>query len=644
MRGRTTTFFLATALALSLGSLDSCCFMKQCDVEPSRPPAAAVQPVPRSDDIEVFAVAQTNDIHGYIFPQRAYLRIDPDKPEGYVATLGGFDWFAGYLDILRKSVDGRLVLVDAGDMFQGTMISNRFEGATVVKVMNYLGYHVTALGNHEFDFGRIDGSPEDSDPFGAIKARLAELKFPVLAANLYDARSGKRVDWKGLVPWALVEVAGVKVGFVGGITLETPFISRPEVQEHFRFGSLVEEINRYAPELRRRGAGIVIGVVHAGGKCKKLDDPYDLSSCVSDEELFELANALQPGTVDLLVGGHTHQPIAHFVNGIPVLETSGKGTTFGLAWLHYSKRLNKVVKVELQRPVGICHYHFEEHGECVYLSAIPQGSTVPATFLGQRVKPLPFVESLLDEKEKLVLKEAQEKLGPEAMENLVKMDPGRDHPLGLLLGYVLLEEFPEASFVLLNESGLRSEIPAGSITMEDVFEVFPFDSTPALLRLNGQQFLDLLRVASSGAHSLPVVRGVRVVIDRMRDECIAEDWNRDGLKEDWERNLLVSAKLIDGTDIPREKEFVIVTSSYLAQGGSDFSRVLKPLGPEVVESRGDGRTLRELVVDWMRQNPGRKLGGRDDPVTSAGPVPFLTVLHYDHEPGTTCLQLNRKER
>ena len=586
------------------------------------------------DDTVEFALVTTNDVHGYILPRRTYLSPDQTSPEGYVVELGGVEWLAGYLDIIHRKFGGRVILADGGDMFQGTMISNRFEGATVVEAMNKLKYLAAAVGNHEFDFGPVgEGEDPTKDPFGAIRARAAQAKFPFLAANLIDRSTGKMVEWENVASHFIVEVEGIKVGFVGGTTVTTPSISKPRVGESIDFIPLAPVFRRVAPELRKQGARIIIGVVHAGGSCEEFGDPNDLSTCDPSEELFDLARGLEPGTVDALVGGHTHRVIAHFVNGTPIIEAASNGRMFSFTRLTFSRTLNRVTKVQLQRPVGVCHYFFKPHGDCVFLDKLPGEETEPATFLGEQVKPVKFLDALFTDEQRQVLAEASENLGPVAVANLSKVDPGnQDHPMGMLLTHVLLQHYPEAQIALFNESGLRAGIVAGNITMEDVFQVLPFDSGPAFVKLSGKRLLDLLRVASSGAHGLPVVRGLRLVVDRKKDECIAEDWNQDGKKEDWERNLLVSADTQEGTPIDPSAEYTIITSSYLAMGGSDFSKVLSQKDTWLPE---DSRPVRDLVIEWMRANPVN-LGGDDDWYTKHGRGPLVKILHPDHEVGSSC--------
>jgi len=595
------------------------------------------QPVELPPDTKTLAVIQTSDLHGYILPQKVLIRPGEKKEDGYTADMGGSEWFAGYLKIAREHYPGRVLLLDGGDMFQGTVISNRFEGATVIEAMMRLGYAAAVVGNHEFDFGPV-GEGTQGDPFGALKERGAQAGFPLLAGNTIDRTTGNPVAWPGFAPYALVTVDGIKVGIVGGPTQDTAVYSGEAVGAGLEFLPLAQTLVQYAPVLREAGARIIIGLVHAGGVCEKFDNEYDLSTCEPDEEMFRIARALPPGTVDLLIGGHTHQILAHRVNGIPILQAGAKGVVFSMAEIHYSPAIEKVVRVDIKRPVGICHYHFRGEDDCAFIDHIPTPERVPATFLGQEVTAVPFLQEIFSEEQRKVLADAQEKLGPRAVRRIERPDQGIDHPVGLLTTRVLLDSFPEAQIAMLNESGIRAALPEGELTYSDIFEVFPFDSSVALVRMPGDLLLDLLRLASSGAHGLPVVRGLRLVIDRARDDCIAQDWDGRNGNEKWERNLLVSATLEDGSPITSDGTFTIIMSSYLAHGGSDFKRILSKLPEGSISFLPDAPPVRDLVVRWLRVNPV-ELGGPGDPyTTSPDGKPLVTILNWDHVLGSGCAQ------
>src|SRR3954465_12449835 len=114
-------------------------------------------PAPQREAVHVIIVG-TTDVHGWF-----------NGPGPY----GGAPTLASYLSALRAANPGHVLLVDSGDLFQGTMESNMFEGEPIIRAYNALGYPASAVGNHEFDYGPIGPnavprSPGD-DPFGALE-------------------------------------------------------------------------------------------------------------------------------------------------------------------------------------------------------------------------------------------------------------------------------------------------------------------------------------------------------------------------------------------------------------------------------------------------------------------------------------------
>src|ERR1700704_2046011 len=141
--------------------------------------SAIGQALPRTFTLSIIA---TTDLHGGVI-QRG--------DRGGLALLGGY---VHNVRVARLRDRGAVLLVDSGDMFQGTLESNLNEGAVVVRAYNGLGYAAAAIGNHEFDFGpagpeAVPRTPAD-DPRGALKARAVEARFPFLAANIIDDATG----------------------------------------------------------------------------------------------------------------------------------------------------------------------------------------------------------------------------------------------------------------------------------------------------------------------------------------------------------------------------------------------------------------------------------------------------------------------
>ena len=597
--------------------------------KPESKPESA--PADSSEDLWL-SIAITNDIHGYLLPQPWFLAGADGSEHRY--SIGGIEWFAGYLEILKKR--DPLLLLDAGDMFQGTLISNTVNGASVVAAMNHLGYQAAAVGNHEFDYGKEN--KEDTDTLSALKTRAVEASFPFLLANIYDRATGTTVTWPGTASHVILEVAGLKVAILGGTTEDTPKVSLPQVRSELDFRPMAEVLPPLAKRLRAEGADVVIAVVHAGGRCDLGTPPDDLSTCEPESELFRIAKAMDPGDVDLIAGGHTHSYVSHRVNGIPVVEGGAYLRSFSLVRLRWDSMNKRVAELVFEGPVAVCHEVPEGWDSCMAMRTEDRKRVAPegrlgATFLGQKVEPVGFLDGILDDRLRAGLEKAKEPLGPVVVRYLNKNGPG-DHPVGLLEADILLDTFDKASVALVNESGIRAGLPEGALTYGDLYRVFPFKSQPALMDLTGEELLDILRLASSGAHGLPVVAGARIVIDRAADDCIREDWNGDGVKESWERKLLVSATLTDGTDIDPAGRYVVVTNSYLASGGSDFAKILDLVPPER-KTIPEDLPIRDVIARWLRGHPDVRLG-EGDYAYDTGSSPRVEVRNHDHLLGSTC--------
>ena len=237
----------------------------------------------------------TNDFHGALAP-RAY-----NGP----AIRGGAANVATMITKARSQCappECESVLVDGGDLFQGTPASNFAQGRPVVDYYNAVGYVATAVGNHEWDWGRE-----------VLRARMKQAKFAFLAANVRDSL-GKDIPW--VRNDTLVQRGRYKVGIIGVATVETPTTTRSMNVEGLRFvdaGPIVDTLTR---RLRARGADVVIVIAHAGAFCD--------AGKPCDGEIVRLASSITEH-VDAIVSGHTHTLINTVVNGIPIVQARHRG-------------------------------------------------------------------------------------------------------------------------------------------------------------------------------------------------------------------------------------------------------------------------------------------------------------------------------
>src|SRR5687767_975498 len=172
-----------------LGIATLACVLAACPSKKEQPPPRG--PVKKRHGTITLTVIGTNDLHGAVdrLPILA----------GYVANMRA----------KRAADGGEVLLVDAGDMFQGTLASNLTEGSPVVAAYNLIGYDAAAIGNHEFDFGpagpKATAVTAAEDPRGALRARAKEAKFPFLMANVLDRDTGKRPKWDNVMGSLMIE-------------------------------------------------------------------------------------------------------------------------------------------------------------------------------------------------------------------------------------------------------------------------------------------------------------------------------------------------------------------------------------------------------------------------------------------------------
>ena len=518
------------------------------------------------------SIVGTSDLHGY-FMERG--------------GRGGIGLFAGYVKNLRaaRAADGgAVVLLDAGDTFQGGVESNLSEGAVVVDAYNALGYTALSVGNHEFDFGSADrpGARQDSaaDLQGALKARAAQARFPFLAANLLDDHTGARVAWPNVQASTMADGAGIKVGIIGVMTYGALRATLPLNVRGLRMAPLLETVAGEAARLRAAGARVVILSAHAGGGCDRFDDPVNLSSCDPNSEIFDLARELPKGQVDAIVAGHTHAGLAHVVNGIPIVQSYWGGRSFGRIDLTIDRATGLVVESRPYAPRDICAFQDPLTPGCVSPGT---GAAVRSEYEGR-----PVVEDaeILDAMAPALARVRHLQATPlnVVLDSTLARTGDPESPLGNMFADALREE-TSADIALNNNSlgGLRADLPNGPITFGQLYDTFPFDNRLVRVSLNAsaleQGIANALRRGRRGAFG---ISGARV-----RVSCGA-----DGVR--------VQLFRPSGEPIGSAESLVVVGMDSLL-GGQMFAPAIAPGGIRVPP---DAQVVREVVADWLRDRGG----------------------------------------
>jgi 5'-nucleotidase len=204
-------------------------------------------------------------------------------------------------------------------------------------------------------------------------------------------------------------------------------------------------------------ARLTCRTAHAGGRCSSFDKPNDLSSCDPAQEIFEVARALPPGTVDAIVAGHTHAGIAHEVNGIPIVQSFSKGIAFGRIDLVIEGKRRRVTSHTIHPPRYLC-------GERREPPDVYRGEECPAgEYAGKPVVPDVELSALVARYEAGAREVRDRKLGVKA-DGTIRGVRSEESPLGNLFADLMRAASPGADVALTNGGGLRADLPAGEIT------------------------------------------------------------------------------------------------------------------------------------------------------------------------------------
>jgi 5'-nucleotidase len=539
-----------------------------CAAPAQRPPTVA----PGSSTI--LSIVGTNDLHGGIL-QRG--------DRGGLALLGGY---VANLRTARARDGGAVLLIDAGDMFQGTLESNLTEGAVVIAAYNALGYAAAAVGNHDFDFGPVGpaATPQQAadDPRGTLKVRATQATFPFLAANLIDAATGRPVEWPNVKPSTVVTSAGIRVGVIGVMTSRALAGTIAANTGGLRVAPLAETIATEAKRLRSDGASIIVVTSHAGGRCTAFTNPTDLSSCEPAEEIMQVARALPSGLVDVIVAGHAHSGMAHQVAGVAIIESYMGGRTFGRVDLVIDRGTRRVVEKRIFAPRDLCARVDPQTTRCD-----PEGSDsgrIRAEYEGAPVRADPRIARTITPAVQAAAALKKMPLGV-TLSTPVRRAGTVDSPLGNLFADAYRAGVPGADVSINNTSGgLRADLPAGPLTYGAVFEVMPFDNRLVAFHLTGAQLRTVFATQVTRVAALVGVSGVHV-----RVTC--------------ERGAVnVGMVRSNGIPVTDTERLLVATSDFLATGGdSIFAPVTPPDGLAIEQDVG---LVRDVVVESLRKRGG----------------------------------------
>jgi 2',3'-cyclic-nucleotide 2'-phosphodiesterase (5'-nucleotidase family) len=257
-----------------------------------------------------FTILHTNDFHGQLESSGS------NPGSARIATVVN--------DIRTALGAANVLLVDAGDEMQGSLLSNLQKGQPVIGTYNAMGYNVATFGNHDFDWGQT-----------TLTARTTQATYPYVTANIVkndtgtcDTAGWTKPDFSD-APYQIITVGSVKVAFIGVTTTETPVISVPTATADLCFKDPADSIVHYYDAMKTAGADVIVVLSHLG----YTDGGYGYGIPVYGDQTLasKLNNAGKP--VNLIVGGHSHTNLASatMVGSTTVVQAYYNGRTVGRA-------------------------------------------------------------------------------------------------------------------------------------------------------------------------------------------------------------------------------------------------------------------------------------------------------------------------
>jgi len=413
-----------------------------------------------ADDFEL-TILHTNDTHAHL---------EPFQPWGE-PVQGGVARRKTVIDQVRGE-GGNVLLLDAGDAFQGTLYFNVWQGEEEAHFMNALGYDAMCVGNHEFDSGPA-----------TLANFIGMAGFPVLSANT-DASAEPLLA--GLIPGtAVFNVGGQQVGVFGITTPDSSNISSPG--PNVVFNDVVASSQAAVAELEAAGANKIIALTHQG---------YG-----NDQALAAAVDG-----IDVIVGGHSHTPLGPMPGAAgpypTVATTPGGGTVLIVSaydWGRYLGRLDVGFTADGQVNTF--------NGAPVFIDeSIAEDPTIAADVAT-------FAIPIEDLKNTVIGESAVLLEGTRALVRTGETNLGN-----LICDAMLWQTQAEGTQIALtNGGGIRASIPPGLVTMGQVLEVLPFGNQISTFGLLGADVLAALENGVSRvedvAGQFPHVGGLRFMYD-----------------------------------------------------------------------------------------------------------------------------------
>ncbi|KAM6992828.1 5'-nucleotidase [Tautogolabrus adspersus] len=480
----------------------------------------------------------TNDVHARV-----------EETSKHSGKCGGSssECFAGVArratEVKRiRSSESNVLLLDAGDQFQGTVWFNYYKGAEAAHFMNKLKYDVMVFGNHEFDNG-VEG---------LMKPFMENIRCPVLSANIKPDKTLASTFGTSYSPYKILTVDGQKVGVVGYTSQETPALSRPG--PHLKFEDEVPALQLQVDKLQTLGVNKIIALGHSG--------------FTMDQEIAKKVRG-----VDVVIGGHSN---TFLYTGQPPSTEVPAGPYPFMVESEDGRKVPVVQAYAFGKYLGYLKVTFNDAGN------VEKSTGNPILLDGSVPQDPDFLADVEEWKKNLANYSAQE-VGKTLvfLNGTTEECRFRECNLGNLICDAMLDnnmrfsdgvQWNHVSACMLNGGGVRTSINErtsnGSITMEDLISVLPFGGTFDLVQLKGstlrKAFEHSVRRYGQSTGEFLQVSGFRVEYDLAKPP---------GKRVKSLAILCTKCRVPQYEPVVDETVYKVVLTSYMVNGGDGFSMI-----------------------------------------------------------------------
>ncbi|MCE5974855.1 5'-nucleotidase C-terminal domain-containing protein [Sinirhodobacter sp. WL0062] len=484
-------------------------------------------------------VLHINDMHSRIEEINKYDSTCSAEDSAEGKCFGGVARVATKINELRNAIKaegGNVIVLDAGDQFQGSLFYTTYKGADTAEFMNKIGFDAMAVGNHEFDDG-----PEGLVGF------LDAISFPMVSGNLDLSQSNVL---NGKISNAIVlEVGGEKVGIVSALATDTVETSSPGPAVIFQ--DEAESLKADVAALEAEGVNKIIALTHVG--------------FVKDKALGEAVAG-----VDAVVGGHSHTKFSNTEEGAEKYPTMAGAVPVVSAYA-YSKYVGHLVLTF--DDAGVLK---DASGDTVLLDASVTPDAEIAARVAELAKPLEEVRAKV------------------VAETTAEVDGSRDTcrqmecAMGNLVADAMLDRVKGqgVTIAIQNGGGLRASIDAGPVTMGEVLTVLPFQNTLSTFEAKGSTIVAALENGASqleeGAGRFTQVAGLKYTLDPAQPAG----------------SRISEVMVMDaGSWMPIDpaKVYGVVTNNYVRQGGDGY----KMFDAEGMNAYDYGPDLADVTAEYL---------------------------------------------